>query len=56
MGECYKMDIMKYNDYSIKSLKGKNLYIVVDNHGKICYYNKDVNKCINFINKENIND
>ena len=49
------MDIMKYNGYSIRQLKGKNLYVVIDENSKLYYWNKNFNKCIDYINKENAN-
>ena len=51
---------MKYNDYSIKKLQNKNLYVVLDKDKELCYYNKNLNRCVNFINnmdgKEKKND
>ena len=50
---------MKYNDYSIKKLQNKNLYVVLDKDKKLCYYNKNLNRCVTFItamDKEKKND
>ena len=50
------MDIMKYNGYTIKKLKNKNIYVVLFDGGKLYYWNKNINKCIDFINKENAHE